>query len=78
MLAAVGPEVVVQLVSPGTPVIAQIPLAVGATALLGPVTVAVKVIVAPSAALAELATTPTVGVALATVVVYPEVGAVAE
>jgi len=78
LLAATGPVVVVQLVRPATPVIAQIPVALGATALAGPVTVAVKVMVAPRAALAELATTPTVGVALATVVVYPEVGAVAE
>jgi hypothetical protein len=38
-------------------------------ALAGPVTVAVKVMVEPRAALAAPATTPTVGVALATVVV---------
>ena len=69
LLAALGPVVEVQLVSPGTPVIAQIPVAVGATALAGPVTVAVKVIVAPSAALLAPAATVTVGVALATVVV---------
>ena len=78
MLAAVGPVVEVQLVSPATPVIAQTPLAVGATALAGPVTVAVKVIVDPKLALEAPAATVTVGVALATVVVYPEVGAVAE
>ena len=78
MLAATGPVVVVQLVKPLTPVIAQIPVALGATALTGPVTVAVKVMVAPSAALEAPAATVTVGVALATVVVYPEVGAVAE
>ena len=66
---AVGPEVVVQLVTPATPVIAQIPIALGATAPDAPVTVALKVIVAPSAALAAPATTATVGLALATVVV---------
>ena len=78
MLAATGPVVVVQLVRPLTPVIAQIPVALGATALTGPVTVAVKVIVEPKDALVAPAATVTVGVALATVVVYPEVGAVAE
>jgi len=78
LLAAVGPVVLVQLVSPVTPVIAQIPLALGATALAGPVTVAVKEIVEPRDADAAPAATVTVGVALATVVVYPEVGAVAE
>jgi hypothetical protein len=69
LLAASGPEVLVQLVRPDTPVIAQIPLALGATALVGPVTVAVKVIVAPKAAVVAPAATVTVGVALATVVV---------
>ena len=78
MLAATGPVVVVQLVIPATPVIAHVPLALGATALAGPVTVAVKEIVEPSAALGAPAATVTVGVALATVVVKPEVGAVAE
>lgn len=78
MLAAIGPVVVVQLVSPVTPVIAQMPVALGATALTGPVTVAVKVMVEPRDADAAPAATLTVGVALATVVVYPEVGAVAE
>ena len=78
MLAGVGPVVLVQLVRPATPVMAQLPTALGAIALAGPVTVAVKVIVVPRTALALPATTPTSGVALATVVVYPEVGAVAE
>ena len=59
----------VQLVIPETPVIDQLPLAVGAIALAGPVTVAVKVMVAPSAAVGAPALTLTVGVALATVVV---------
>ena len=78
MLAPVGPVVVEQLVTPITPVIAQIPVAVGVTALAGPVTVAVKVRVLPSAADAGGVTIKTVGVALLTVVVKPEVGAVAE
>ena len=63
LLAATGPVVVVQLVRPATPVIAQIPVAVGVTALPGPVTVAVKVRVMPSAADAAPAVTPTAGVA---------------
>jgi hypothetical protein len=50
-------------------VIAHTPLAVGATALAGPVTVAVKVSVDPKFAVAAPAATVTVGVALATVVV---------
>ena len=78
MLAPVGPVVELQLVTPVTPVIAHVPVADGVTALTGPVTVAVKVRVEPSAALAAPAVTPTAGVALATVVVKPEVGAVAE
>ena len=69
LLAPTGPVVVVQLVTPLTPVILQLPSAVGAMALAGPVTVAVKVMVEPRPALAAAATTPTVGVALATVVV---------
>ena len=79
MLAGVGPVVLVQLVRPATPVMAQLPTALGATALAGPVTVAVKVRVLPSGAVeTPEVLTATVGFALATVVVYPEVGAVAE
>ena len=72
-----GPVDVAQLVTPLTPVILQVPRAVGAVAETGPVTVAVKVMLEPSEALVVPATTPTVGVALLTVVVLPEVGAVA-
>ena len=78
MLAPVGPVVELQLVTPVTPVIAHVPVADGVTALAGPVTVAVKVRVEPSAPVAAPAVTKTFGVALATVVVKPEVGAVAE
>ena len=59
----------VQLVTPLTPVIAQIPVALGAIALSGPETVAVKEIISPSTAVAVLSATRTVGFALATVVV---------
>ena len=69
MLFPVGPVVLEHEVMPETPVICQLPWAVGVVALLGPVTVAVKVIDEPSAAFALLALTATVGVALATVVV---------
>ena len=41
--------VVAQLVTPVTPVTTQVPMAVGALAPLGPVTVAVNEIVDPSA-----------------------------
>ncbi len=47
---------------PVTPVIAHVPAADGAIAPLGPVTVAVKVIDDPSAAVGAFATTLTVGV----------------
>ena len=63
-----------QLVTPVTPVIAQVTLlfgALGATALAGPVTIAVKVIEPPSATVVGVAasrSTETVGSALATVV----------
>ena len=73
--AATGPVVEVQVVIPGTPVIAHVPLPVGALALLGPVTVAVKTTVDPKFPVAALATTATVGVVLPTVVVPPEVSA---
>ena len=78
LLAPVGPVVLVQLVTPVTPVIAHTPIAVGVTALAGPVTVAVKVKVPPSGAVADPSVTETVGVDFATVVVKPEVGAVAK
>ena len=63
-----------QLVTPPTPVIVQMMLelgALGATALTGPETVAVKVIEPPSATVARVAlsrSTLTVGSAFATVV----------
>ena len=77
LLVEVGPVEVAQLVTPLTPVILQVPRAFGAIALAGPVTVAVKLIVEPSGEVVALATTATVGVARATEVVLPEVGAVA-
>ena len=76
--AGVGPVVVVQVVTPVTPVIAHVPNPLGAIAPPGPVTVAVNVIVVPSGALPEPATTSTVGVDLPTVVVAPDVGEVAK
>ena len=78
LLAEVGPLVVAQLVTPLTPVTLQVPIALGAIAAVGPVTVAVKVIVEPSKAELAPATMPTVGVAFATEVVLPEVGDVAK
>ena len=72
-----GPVVLVQVVTPPTPVIAHCPAALGATAPLGPVTVAVNVTVVPRAAVAALATTATVGSPLVTAVEAPEVGEVA-
>ena len=75
----VGPLTLVQVVTPVTPVIAHVPTPVGAMALVGPDTVAVKLIVSPRFAVAPvLSVTRTVGFAFATVVVYPEVGVVAE
>jgi hypothetical protein len=73
-----GPVVAAQFVIPVTPVIVQLPNPVGATAADGPVTVAVNVTVPPSAAVEAFAETATVGVAVVTVVVSPEVGAVAK
>jgi hypothetical protein len=78
LFTEIGPEVDIQLVTPLTPVMLQMPRAVGASAAAGPVTVAVKVMLEPSDAVDVPATTPTVGVALPTVVVLPEVGAVAK
>ena len=60
------------------PVIAQLPVDEGASAPAGPVTVAVKEIVVPSAAVATFAVTETVGVTAATFVDEPEVGDVAK
>ena len=69
----------VQVVTPETPVIAQVPTPLGAIALVGPLTTAVKEMVLPRAALAPvLSVTATDGLALATVVVEPEVGVTAE
>ena len=71
---AVGPDVLVQLVTPLTPVIAQVTFALaalGATALAGPETKAVKVMVPPSATVVGVAasrSTATVGSARLTVV----------
>ena len=55
----------------------QIPVPVGATAVDGPVTVAVKEMVEPSEALEASADTTTLGVTAVTVVVVPDVGATA-
>ena len=66
--------VVVQEVTPETPAIAQVPIPLGAIAPTGPVTVAVKRNVEPSAALLSRATTVTPGVVFPTVVVAPDVG----
>ena len=78
MDAATGPVVAEQLVIPDTPVIAHVPTPDGATAADGPVTEAVNVIVEPSALAEALALTATVGETVVTVVVLPEVGAVAK
>ena len=56
-----------QVVTPLTPVIANVPIAFGGAAPVGPVTVAVKVSVAPSAAVAGFPFTRTVGVIVETV-----------
>ena len=65
-----------QVVTPVTPVINHEPAPIGAPAPLGPDAVAVKVIVEPRVAVVELATTETVGTALLTCVVVPEVAGV--
>jgi hypothetical protein len=78
LLAGTGPVVAAQLVIPLTPVIDHVPNPVAATAALGPVTVAVNMIVEPSGALSAFALTTTLGVAAVTVVVSPDVGAVAK
>jgi hypothetical protein len=74
----VGPVVVAHDDTPVTPVINQVPEPVGAAAPEGPEAVAVKVIVDPSVAVVALATTETVGTALLTEVVVPEVAGVAK
>ena len=71
-----GPVVEAQLVTPVTPVINQVPAPVGAPAPEGPDAVAVKVIVEPRAAVVVFATTETVGTALFTWVVVPDVAGV--
>ena len=73
--AAIGPVVVAQVVTAGTPVTAHTPTPTGELAPLGPVTVAVNVTVEPRVAVPELAVTATAGVVLLTVVVYPDVRA---
>ena len=78
MRVEVGPDVVAHAVTPETPVTAHDPIADGDEAPLGPLTVAVNVTVAPSAAVVALAATATVGVDLLTVVVPPEVSAEAK
>ena len=76
LVAETGPVVDVQVVIPTTPVIPQTPVPVGATALVAPVTIVVKTIVEPRMPVPAFADVATVGVALATVVVSPDVGAV--
>ena len=63
-----------QLEIPLTPIMAHNPVDVGATAPVGPVTVAVKVTVVPSAAEVVAAVTATLGVVALTEVEKPEVG----
>ena len=72
-----GPVVVVQFVTPVTPVIAQVPTPAGAIAPVGPATVAVKEIVPPRDPEIASEETATVGVDLATDVVDPDVKLVA-
>lgn len=73
-----GPLVVVQLVTPVTPVILQTPPVVGAVAPIGPVAVAVKTIVDPRVADVEFALTATAGAVFVTLVVEPDEGVVAK
>jgi len=77
-LPGTGPAIVLQEVTPVTPVIVQVPVPVGATAVDGPVTVAVNEMVSPRFAVAASALTATVGVTAVTVVEVPEVGATAK
>ena len=71
----VGPETVLQFVIGPTPVMDQTPVPLGATAVLGPTTVAVNPIVEPSALEVSSAVTVTVGRTWRTVVISPPVGA---
>jgi len=59
-------------------VIVQLPVPVGVAALAGPDTVVVNTIVEPRVPVPAFALTETVGTTVATTVVDPEVGAVAE
>ena len=67
-----------QFVTPVTPEILHVPIALGAMAPTGPVTVAVNVRVEPRRAVGAPAATATEGEDLPTDVVEPEVGAVAK
>ena len=64
MEAPVGPVVEAQLVSPAVPAIVQVALPDGVVAPVGPVTVAVKVTVPPTAGAVEFVGIETVGVDL--------------
>jgi hypothetical protein len=75
LLAEAGPVVRSQLVTPVTPVMLHMPVPVGARAVAGPVTVALKEIVEPSRPVEASAVTETLGVTAVTVVVLPDVGA---
>lgn len=71
--------VVEQLVMEGTPVIVQVPTPAGVAPFVGPLTVAVKVMVLPIVADPEFGITVTVGVALPTTASFvPLVEALAE
>jgi len=78
LLRPAGPVVAAQFVMPVTPVIDHVPRAVGETAPVGPVTVAVKVIVEPRGAVEALAVIEIVGTTAVTTVKAPEVGEVAK
>ena len=72
----VGPVVDPHVVTPLTPVIAHVGFSAGVAALTGPVTVAVKVIVAPTDAVGAFADTATVGVTATTVLESTPAGVV--
>ena len=65
----VGPVLLVQVVSPETPVTTQVGVPIGDAPPVGPVTVAVNVMDEPKVAVDAPLTTETVGVPLATVTV---------